>query len=116
MAAIRNLRDLSAEEVNSEIRRGGRFVMYQYTISLIVITLQRSSDIYFISADEKRVSNGLAFILISLLFGWWGLPWGPVRTISSIRCNLLGGKDVTHEVMSLMDSMDNKKSVPRQVA
>lgn len=116
MAAIRNLRDLSVEEVNSEIRRGGRFVMYQYTISLIVVTLQRSSDIHFIPADEKRVSNGVPFIMISLLFGWWGLPWGPVRTISSIRCNLLGGKDVTHEVMSLMDSMDNKSSAPRRVA
>lgn len=116
MAAIKNLNGLTTEQVKGELRRGGRFVMYQYTISLVFVTLQRSSDIYFISSDEGGASNALPFTLVSLLFGWWGFPWGPIRTISSIRCNLLGGKDVTQEVMALMDSMNDGKSVARQVA
>lgn len=116
MAAIKNLSDLSAEQVGREIHRGARFVMYQYTISLIVVTMQRSSDIYFIRADESGASKALPFTFVSLIFGWWGLPWGPVRTIRSISCNLGGGKDVTQEVMSLMDTFSGSKPVTRQVA
>ena len=116
MAAIKNLKDLTVEQVNSEVKRGGRFVMYQYTVSLIVVTLQRSSDIYFIPADEKTISKGLPFTMVSLVFGWWGFPWGPIRTISSITCNVSGGKDVTQEVMALMDSLDSGKRLTRKVA
>jgi hypothetical protein len=116
MAAIKNLNGLTVEQVNDEISRGGRFVMYQYTISLIVITLHRSSDIYFIPAGEKSIGQGFPFTLVSLVFGWWGLPWGPIRTLSSIGCNLSGGKNITQEVMSLMDSLDTSKRVTRKVA
>ncbi|MEJ1240861.1 hypothetical protein WBG78_22135 [Chryseolinea sp. T2] len=116
MAAIKNLNGLTAEQVSREIQRGGRFVMYQYTVSLLVVTLQRSSDIYFISADEKGIAEGMGFTLLSFTLGWWGLPWGPIRTVSSIACNLSGGKDVTQEVMALMDAFDNGKPASRQVA
>jgi hypothetical protein len=116
MAAIKNLNGLSVEQVSDEIKRGGRFIMYQYTVSLVVVTLQRSSDIYFIPAAEKSVGKGFPFTVVSLVFGWWGLPWGPIRTIGSISCNLSGGKDVTQEVMSLMDSVDDAKRFTRKVA
>jgi hypothetical protein len=33
--------------------------------------------------------------LLSLLFGWWGLPWGPVRTIQALVVNFSGGLNVT---------------------
>jgi len=115
MAAIKNLNGLSSEQFNQEIARGGRLVMYQYTVSLIVVTLQRSSDIHFIPADEKGVAMGLPYTLLSLILGWWGLPWGPIRTIKSIACNLSGGRDITQELMSLMD-IDNDKPSARKVA
>lgn len=49
---------------------------------------------------ERIVSKGLPFTMISALFGWWGLPFGPKYTLESIRTNLKGGKDVTDEVMA----------------
>ena len=116
MAAIRNLNGLSPEQVSSEVQRGGRFVMFEYTISLLIVTLQRSSDIYFVPANEKGLSNGLPFVVLSLTFGWWGLPWGPIKTVRSIACNLAGGKDVTAEVMGLMDALGNGKFEARRVA
>ncbi|HTF16609.1 MAG TPA: hypothetical protein VK658_00980 [Chryseolinea sp.] len=116
MAAIKNINGLTAEQVSREIQRGGRFVMYQYTMSLIVVTLQRSSDIYFVPSGEKGVVNGLPFTLVSLMFGWWGFPWGPIRTVSSIACNLSGGKDITQEVMGLMDTLVDGKTATRKVA
>lgn len=44
--------------------------------------------------------KGLPFIIISVLFGWWGIPFGPKYTIESIRTICKGGKDVTDEVMA----------------
>ena len=116
MAAIKNLNGLSAEQVSREIQRGGRFVMYQYTMSLVLVTLQRSSDIYFIPPHENSVTKGLPFTLVTMALGWWGLPWGPIKTLRSIACNLSGGRDVTQEVMGLMDSFGDTGSVTRQVA
>lgn len=116
MAAIRNLNDLSPEQVGSELQRGARFVMYQYTISLILITFQRSSDIYFIPANESTVTKGLPFTFLSFALGWWGLPWGPIRTIQSLVSNFSGGKDVTQEVIGLMDTLSKSKTTVRWVA
>jgi hypothetical protein len=35
---------------------------------------------------------GLRASLVSALFGWWGFPWGPIWTISSIFTNAVGGR------------------------
>jgi hypothetical protein len=64
------------------------------------MTFKRPSSIYFIRADENAVGKGLPFSLISLVAGWWGLPWGPIYTIRSFSNNFSGGKDVTQEVMN----------------
>jgi hypothetical protein len=38
--------------------------------------------------------------LLTILLGWWGIPWGPVYSIQSLVVNLKGGKDVTTEVLA----------------
>ncbi len=91
---------LSTTQVNDEIARGGRFVYFQYCLSIVVMTFKRPSDIYFIRAGESAVSHGLRFSLVSLLFGWWGIPWGPIYTIGSFVTNFQGGKDVTQQVIA----------------
>jgi hypothetical protein len=35
---------------------------------------------------------------LSLLFGWWGLPWGLIYTPLTLWTNLSGGRDVTAEL------------------
>lgn len=94
--------DLTIQQLQDEIDRGGRFVMYSYTISLVVVTLRRPSDIYFIPGGHSRVAKGLGFALTSLVLGWWGIPWGPIYTVTSLCSNLTGGKDVTDEVVKAL--------------
>ena len=94
---------LGTGELNFELQRGGKFVVYYYCISLLVITFKRPSDIYFVRLGESRVSKGLVFSLISLLLGWWGFPWGPIYTISSFITNFRGGEDVTQKVLVSMN-------------
>lgn len=103
MPAIKNIEGLTTAQINLELSRGAKFVMYQYTISVILMTYKRSSDIYFVRADENSIAKGLPFTIMSIVMGWWGFPWGPIHTISSLYQNLSGGKDITKDVMLLMD-------------
>lgn len=97
---IKNIAGLSAVDLEYEEEKGGRFVYFAYTISLIVVTFKRTSGVYLIRNGESAYTKGVPFTILSLLFGWWGIPYGPKCTLESIRTNLKGGKDVTDEVMA----------------
>lgn len=97
---IRNIEGLSAKDLLLEAEKGAKFIQYTYTISIIIFSYRRSSDVYMLRPGSNPAKKGSRFILISALFGWWGIPFGPKYTFESIRKNLKGGKDVTDEVMS----------------
>jgi hypothetical protein len=97
---IQGIEGMTGTELSIELQQGGTFVIFQYCISILVLTFKRSSNIYFIRAGESAVGKGLVFSLISFLLGWWGIPWGPIYTIQSLVTNFRGGKDVTQEVMA----------------
>jgi hypothetical protein len=97
--AIRGIEGMTAEQVKFEVQRGGRFVVYHYCISIVVMTFRRGSDVYFVRADESRVNKGMPWTLLTLVAGWWGIPFGPIFTITSLVTNLKGGKDVTGSII-----------------
>jgi hypothetical protein len=96
---IKNIDGFTMDELHREVSNGGRFVLYSYTISIILMTFKRPSSIYFVKGDQNRTVKGLPFTVTTLLLGWWGFPWGPIYTIGSLATNLGGGKDVTDEIM-----------------
>ena len=97
---IKGLEGMTVGEVRAEIARGGRFVFFYWTISILVMSFRRTSPIYFLKAGESHVGKALPWTLLSLLVGWWGLPWGIIYTIQTLFTNMSGGKDVTQEVMA----------------
>ncbi len=97
---IRNIEGLSAQDILQEAGQGGRFVYFAYTISLVVVTFKRTSDVYLVRKGESRLKRKWPYTLLTVLFGWWGLPFGPKYSLQAIRTNLRGGKDVTDEVIS----------------
>ena len=99
---IRGTENMSPESVKFEVERGGRFVIFQYCVSVLVMSFKRPSSIYFIKAEESALGKGLGFSLISLLFGWWGIPWGPIWTIGSLVTNSRGGVNVTSQVLAAL--------------
>lgn len=103
---IKGLEARTADELNFELQRGARFVYFEYCLSALVVTLKRSSDIYFIRQGEGTLGKSLPYTLLSLLFGWWGIPWGPIYTIGSLITNFRGGKDVTLEVIAAVNAED----------
>src|SRR5262245_7145310 len=95
---IEGIDNRTPAEVARDLAAGGRFVLYECCISLIVITLRRPSPVCFLRPGEAGVVRGLPYTLVSLLLGWWGLPWGVIYTPFVLLNNLGGGRDVTTEV------------------
>ncbi len=79
---------------------GGRYYVYVYCVSLLLVTLRRPSGVKFVRFDQSRVRAGLPYTLLSLVAGWWGFPFGPVFTIEAVYKNLRGGLDVTAVVVA----------------
>ena len=100
MANIKGLENMTNERFAQELQAGGKFVVYTYCISILIMTFRRSSDITFVRASENRVTKGLGYTALTFFLGWWGIPWGPIYTIGAFITNLGGGKDVTQEVLA----------------
>jgi hypothetical protein len=103
MTKIIGLDGLDQVQLAYEVQRGAKFVVYQYCISIVILTFKRSSDIYLIRPEDSAVVKGLGFSLASLFLGWWGIPWGPIYTIGAFITNFRGGKNVTQDVMAYLD-------------
>ena len=99
---INGIEGMSSDQLRFELQRGAKIVCYNYCISLVVITFRRSSDAYFIPAGESTVGKGLPWTLLTLVMGWWGIPWGPIFTVQSLIVNFKGGKDLTANFSTAM--------------
>jgi hypothetical protein len=97
---IVGIEGLTSSQIAEELQRGGKFVYFKYCISVVILTFQRPSDIYFIRANESAFLKGFGFSLITLALGWWGFPWGPIYSIICLVHNLGGGEDVTNSVQA----------------
>ena len=97
---IIGIENMSVDELNQELERGGKFVVFEYCISIVIMTFKRPTNIYFIKAGEGTSGKSIGFTVTSLMAGWWGIPWGPIYTIGSLVTNIKGGKDITNEVVA----------------
>jgi hypothetical protein len=88
------------EELDRALEAGGRLVFYEYCISLVIITLRRPSRVQLLRKGQRGLLRGLPYTLLSLLLGWWGVPWGPIYTPLVVLTNLGGGCDVTEQYRS----------------
>lgn len=66
---------------------------YQACISVFVLTMTRKTSLY-------RADNKIPLVcctIITIFGGWWGIPWGPVRSIQTFAKNA----DASENYMSL---------------
>ncbi|HEY4214633.1 MAG TPA: hypothetical protein VGM84_24365 [Steroidobacteraceae bacterium] len=97
---VRGTEGMSDEAIRREIEAGARFIMFQYCISVGIMSFRRPSDIYFLRPGQSAVGKAVGFTIISVLLGWWGIPWGPIWTVQTIWTNSRGGRDLTREMMA----------------
>jgi hypothetical protein len=91
---------MSPQEVLFEVNRGARFVIYQYAISVVIMSFRRNSPVQFVKAGENPALKSLPWTLLSFFLGWWGIPWGFIYTPQVLYKNLNGGVDVTGYVVA----------------
>jgi hypothetical protein len=96
----------SLDDISQNIKHGGKFVIYLYCISIVALTLKKTSQPYFIKSGEDVSKYRTKYTVLSLLFGWWGLPWGPIYTIQGLKANKHsgGGIDITNDVFTKLIS------------
>jgi hypothetical protein len=99
---IRGIEGLTTAQVEAEVQAGARFVFFESCISLIFVTWRRPSDIFLLRKGERGLVRGLPYTLLTLVLGWWGIPWGLVYTPVALITNLGGGRDVTDEACALL--------------
>jgi hypothetical protein len=98
--AVRPLKGMPQNELQMELQRGARFVYFTYVFSVLVMSFKRGSVVYVVPPGESAIAAGLKYSGLSLLVGWWGLPWGIIWTIMALVKNFQGGTDVTDQILA----------------
>jgi hypothetical protein len=97
---------MTIKELIKEIEQGGRLVVFKYCISLFIFSTKRSSAIYFIKPGKGTSGKEIIFSIITLFFGWWGVPWGPIYAIQSLKINMEGGEDITFLILPSLQKIE----------
>ena len=95
---VKGMKGLTVAQVQDEVDLGGRFVQYTWCLSLLIVTYRYTSAVYFLRKDENAFVKGLPFTVLSLLLGWWGIPYGVFYTLGAVYSNI-NGRCVTEFVM-----------------
>jgi hypothetical protein len=98
---ILGVQDKTIDEVLSMARGGARFVVFKYSVSPLLVTLDYTSNIHLVDHAEDTRSLELRYSVVSAILGWWSL-FGPIYTVRSIIHNLRGGQDVTNLVVDYL--------------
>ena len=76
---------------------GERLVFYEYCISLIFLSLRRPTAVVRLRPGQHGWLKALPYTMLSLLLGWWCIPWGFIYTPLVLWTNLSGGRQITAE-------------------
>jgi hypothetical protein len=88
---------------------------YQACVSLIIMTSRFRSR--YVIAGSDGSSLCLIFTVVSLLFGWWGFPWGFVFTPQAIYRNLRGGyRQTVAELLPKIDAELSGKATTQKLS
>ena len=92
---VQGTEGLTLRQVEDDVLKGGRFVMFLWNFSLLVVSFRRGSPLTYIRSDRWTGPQALLWSLPSFFVGWWGIPWGIIFTIQSLYTNCNGGKNLT---------------------
>jgi|GEM_PF-1649332 hypothetical protein len=91
---------LTAAQIVEMVKQGGRFMVWRYNFSIMVLSFKRSSGLRFIKPGESGFLGCFGHSCISSFFGWWGFPWGLIWTPVCLFRNMAGGQDLTEPVLA----------------
>lgn len=93
----------SKEKLLEAVSNGARFVMFQYCISPLAMSMIRYSPAILILSEDDLKAKCSQYNQVSKTFGWWSFPYGPRDTLRSFSVNNDGGIDLTEDVLLNFD-------------
>ena len=96
---VRGIESMTLGMLVEQVKNGGRFVVFNWSVGLLVKSVQLRSAVYFVPPGEAAPRNGFWRSLATLLTGWWAIPSGPLDTLGCLRENRSGGRDITALVL-----------------
>jgi hypothetical protein len=107
---VRGADRLSTNDLRRLLIGSHRCVRFECCVSVVVATFHYRTAAHLIDSPRSRVLYGLAYSVMALAFGPWGVPWGPVLTARAVWANLRGGEDMTTHILSRLE--DGEPSRP----
>lgn len=101
-------------DVELDVLKGGRFLRYHWNISVLVLSFRNSTALTYVRSGRSAGAGALGWGVFSLLFGWWGFPWGIVHTPLSLWHNVRGGSDHTRDVLTAYLGDDHANEILKQ--
>ncbi len=76
-----------AEYRGVKISAGSEVITFDLAFSVVVASFKGRSQM-FVVGQHCLWPWRIAYTLLSFVFGWWGVPWGPIYTVQSLHANL----------------------------
>lgn len=93
------------EYLGSPINMGTRLVRYRYCFSYFIATSTRSSGLYIIGS-RKALGARIVCILTTFFAGWWGIPWGPIKSVQCLFADIAKNGDLADTVGGILKSLN----------
>ena len=102
----------------SAIQKGERVISIPFVVSILIMTFQRSlGGLCAVGPGKWPMGKVITATLITSIFGWWGIPFGPIFSIVSLYHLWFGGRNQTFAVLkSAVGPIEAKRilaSVPK---
>lgn len=91
------LDSLTLAQQEAALAAGSRLIFFEFCVSLVFVTLRRPSALYVLQPGQWGWWRGLPYTILTVVCGWWGVPWGLVYTPLALWTNLTGGRKITAE-------------------
>lgn len=111
-------KDYSFEQLMKEREQGSKFIFYSYLIPLPIFKpIRRISRIYYLKPKENPNKFSGRYNMATLMIGWWGLPFGPAYTFTTIKSNRTG-TDITDDIFANLTPQDfsNRQVIIKKVS
>lgn len=102
---------MTIQQIEDDILRGGRFRVFLWNFSIVVMSFQRSSALRYYRSNQSCGAAAWGWTLLSSVIGWWGIPWGIFFTLQTIYTNCMGGKDMTGDILAAFVGQQRANSV-----
>jgi hypothetical protein len=99
---VKGIEGKTNAQLRFEISQGAKFIYFEYSLAL-VWSAQKYSRTFYVQPSKSRYLVGILYSLISIIFGWWSFR-GLFYTVTSLVTNFKGGKDITSQVLKLLDN------------